>query len=210
MGVLAKLTSSARGWMQSTGQTVTQAVSLVPMHGSAMMKAMVLHSLGCKWRYRMTGRRPASECDAADADAEYVGAAFDVGPIGLARAGGVHLRVERHGIVVGDEIEDVAEAQAIECLEDEWVAKGASNVAEVEFADAVGCDLRLASGDHEKSGVFVCIDAVRSAAIDGNDFAGSKFATDGALVEGDVAANGVDGHWLRSGVLWHSLAGAHG
>src|SRR6185437_7314999 len=190
MGVLAKLTSSARGWMQSTGQTVTQAVSLVPMHGSAMMKAMVLHSLGCKWRYRMTGRRPASECVAADADAEYVGAAFDVGPMGLALAGRVHLRVERHGIVVGDEIEDVAEAQAIECLEDEWVAKGASNVAEVEFADAVGCD-------------------VRSAAIDGNDFAGSKFATDGALVEGDVAANGVDGHWLRSGVLWHSLAGAH-
>jgi hypothetical protein len=28
--------SSLRGWMQSTGQTSTQAVSFVPMHGSVM------------------------------------------------------------------------------------------------------------------------------------------------------------------------------
>ena len=28
--------SSLRGWMQSTGQTSTQAVSLVPMQGSVM------------------------------------------------------------------------------------------------------------------------------------------------------------------------------
>jgi hypothetical protein len=26
-----------RGWMQSTGQTSTQALSFVPMHGSQMM-----------------------------------------------------------------------------------------------------------------------------------------------------------------------------
>src|SRR5687768_8712877 len=32
--------SSLVGWMQSTGQTVTQAVSLVPMHGWAMMWAI--------------------------------------------------------------------------------------------------------------------------------------------------------------------------
>ena len=32
--------SSFRGWMQSTGQTSTHAVSLVVMHGSVMMKAI--------------------------------------------------------------------------------------------------------------------------------------------------------------------------
>jgi hypothetical protein len=31
--------SSFLGWMQSTGQTSTQAVSFVPMHGSQMMYA---------------------------------------------------------------------------------------------------------------------------------------------------------------------------
>src|SRR5438105_10891327 len=33
--------SSLRGWMQSTGQTSTQAVSLVSIHGSVMMKGML-------------------------------------------------------------------------------------------------------------------------------------------------------------------------
>jgi hypothetical protein len=33
------------GWMQSTGQTATQAVSLVPMQGSAIMWAMMARSL---------------------------------------------------------------------------------------------------------------------------------------------------------------------
>src|SRR5262245_2986649 len=33
--------SSLRGWMQSTGQTSTQAVSLVSMQGSVMMKGML-------------------------------------------------------------------------------------------------------------------------------------------------------------------------
>src|SRR4029077_17566578 len=36
----SKSTSSLRGWMQSTGQTSTQAVSLVPMQGSAITYAM--------------------------------------------------------------------------------------------------------------------------------------------------------------------------
>src|SRR5918994_8015779 len=31
--------SSLRGWMQSTGQTSTQALSFVPMHGSQMIYA---------------------------------------------------------------------------------------------------------------------------------------------------------------------------
>src|SRR5215471_1011860 len=34
--------SSLRGWMQSTGQTSTHAVSFVPMHGSKMMYAIFL------------------------------------------------------------------------------------------------------------------------------------------------------------------------
>src|SRR5436190_21535135 len=33
--------SSLRGWMQSTGQTSTQAASLVSIHGSVMMKGML-------------------------------------------------------------------------------------------------------------------------------------------------------------------------
>src|SRR5579875_2178506 len=36
----AKFASSLRGWMQSTGHTSTQAVSLVPMQGSAITYAM--------------------------------------------------------------------------------------------------------------------------------------------------------------------------
>src|SRR6266853_1420782 len=36
----AKPASSFRGWMQSTGQTSTHAVSLVPMHGSQMIYAI--------------------------------------------------------------------------------------------------------------------------------------------------------------------------
>src|SRR4029079_13946779 len=36
---LANAGSSFRGWMQSTGQTSTHAVSLVPMHGSQMIYA---------------------------------------------------------------------------------------------------------------------------------------------------------------------------
>src|SRR5919112_720742 len=39
MSAVAKSASSFRGWMQSTGHTSTQAVSLVPMHGSQMMYA---------------------------------------------------------------------------------------------------------------------------------------------------------------------------
>src|SRR5882762_3265225 len=37
--------SSFRGWMQSTGQTSTQAASFVPMHGSVMIYATLV-SLG--------------------------------------------------------------------------------------------------------------------------------------------------------------------
>src|SRR5215207_2375481 len=42
--------SSFRGWMQSTGQTSTQAVSLVSIQGSVMMKGMLanLRSLGVR------------------------------------------------------------------------------------------------------------------------------------------------------------------
>src|SRR6201997_4502284 len=38
----SKSASSFRGWMQSTGQTSTQAVSLVPIQGSAITYAMEL------------------------------------------------------------------------------------------------------------------------------------------------------------------------
>src|SRR6188472_2605082 len=38
--------SSFRGWMQSTGQTSTHAVSFVPTHGSQMMYAICLIILG--------------------------------------------------------------------------------------------------------------------------------------------------------------------
>src|SRR6266550_3211247 len=38
----AKPASSFRGWMQSTGQTSTHAVSFVPMHGSQMIYAIAL------------------------------------------------------------------------------------------------------------------------------------------------------------------------
>src|SRR4029434_6333429 len=38
--VCSKSGSSLRGWMQSTGQTSTQAESFVPMHGSVMMNGM--------------------------------------------------------------------------------------------------------------------------------------------------------------------------
>src|SRR5215211_266957 len=37
----ANSASSLRGWMQSTGQTSTQAVSLVSIQGSVMMKGML-------------------------------------------------------------------------------------------------------------------------------------------------------------------------
>jgi hypothetical protein len=37
----SNLGSSFRGWMQSTGQTSTQAVSLVPIQGSAITYAIV-------------------------------------------------------------------------------------------------------------------------------------------------------------------------
>ena len=37
LSTVANSGSSLRGWMQSTGQTSTQAVSFVPMHGSVMM-----------------------------------------------------------------------------------------------------------------------------------------------------------------------------
>src|SRR5918996_3415521 len=39
MSAVANSGSSFRGWMQSTGHTSTQALSLVPMHGSQMMYA---------------------------------------------------------------------------------------------------------------------------------------------------------------------------
>src|SRR5204862_4477392 len=42
MSAAAKPGSSFRGWIQSTGQTSTHAVSLVPMHGSQMMYAINL------------------------------------------------------------------------------------------------------------------------------------------------------------------------
>ena len=42
MAAAAKVGSSLRGWMQSTGQTSTHAVSFVPTHGSQMMYAIVL------------------------------------------------------------------------------------------------------------------------------------------------------------------------
>src|SRR5262245_44970075 len=42
--VCANSGSSLRGWMQSTGQTSTQAVSFVPMHGSVMMYATLVSS----------------------------------------------------------------------------------------------------------------------------------------------------------------------
>src|SRR5262245_5434433 len=41
MIVCANSGSSFRGWMQSTGQTSTQAVSFVSMHGSVMMNGML-------------------------------------------------------------------------------------------------------------------------------------------------------------------------
>src|SRR5689334_16521223 len=37
----ANSASSLRGWMQSTGHTSTQAVSLVSIHGSVMIKGML-------------------------------------------------------------------------------------------------------------------------------------------------------------------------
>src|SRR5258705_10931222 len=37
----ANSASSLRGWIQSTGQTSTQAVSFVSMHGSVMMNGML-------------------------------------------------------------------------------------------------------------------------------------------------------------------------
>src|SRR5215510_7541162 len=37
----ANSASSLRGWMQSTGHTSTQAVSLVSMHGSVMTNGMI-------------------------------------------------------------------------------------------------------------------------------------------------------------------------
>src|SRR5262249_36255621 len=51
----ANSASSLRGWMQSTGQTSTQAVSLVSMQGSVMMKGMLarLRLLECE-----SGTRP--------------------------------------------------------------------------------------------------------------------------------------------------------
>src|SRR4029450_6441787 len=42
MSAEANSGSSFRGWMQSTGQTSTHAVSFVPMHGSQMIYATVL------------------------------------------------------------------------------------------------------------------------------------------------------------------------
>ena len=42
IGACSNSGSSLRGWMQSTGQTSTQAVSFVPMQGSVMMKAIAL------------------------------------------------------------------------------------------------------------------------------------------------------------------------
>src|ERR1043165_391341 len=41
--------SSFRGWMQSTGQASTHAVSFVPMQGSAMTYAMDSSSLTVDW-----------------------------------------------------------------------------------------------------------------------------------------------------------------
>src|SRR5262245_42502659 len=49
--------SSFRGWIQSTGQTSTQAVSFVSMHGSVMMNGMSLHSPAVK-RSRRDERDP--------------------------------------------------------------------------------------------------------------------------------------------------------
>ena len=47
--------SSFRGWMQSTGQTSTQAVSFVPMHGSQMIYAIGADDTSCtrrrEWRH---------------------------------------------------------------------------------------------------------------------------------------------------------------
>src|SRR6266571_1374422 len=40
MGTSSKVGSSFRGWMQSTGQTSTHAVSLVPIQGSAITYAI--------------------------------------------------------------------------------------------------------------------------------------------------------------------------
>src|SRR5579862_4716900 len=42
MSAAANAGSSFRGWMQSTGQTSTHAVSFVPMHGSQMIYAIAL------------------------------------------------------------------------------------------------------------------------------------------------------------------------
>src|SRR5438046_2442231 len=42
MSAAAKPGSSFRGWMQSTGQTSTHAVSFVPTHGSQMIYAIAL------------------------------------------------------------------------------------------------------------------------------------------------------------------------
>src|SRR5438132_9644323 len=53
--------SSFLGWMQSTGQTSTHAVSLVPMHGSAMMYMPIVVLLpvtrldSCGGVYRIRG-----------------------------------------------------------------------------------------------------------------------------------------------------------
>src|SRR6185295_11189664 len=41
IGALSNSGSSLRGWMQSTGQTSTQAVSFVSMQGSVMMNGIL-------------------------------------------------------------------------------------------------------------------------------------------------------------------------
>src|SRR5882672_6455172 len=50
MSSFSKLAASLVGWMQSTGHTATQAVSLTPMQGWAMMWAMFDKDMGCEGR----------------------------------------------------------------------------------------------------------------------------------------------------------------
>jgi len=52
--------SSFRGWMQSTGQTSTQAASLVPTHGSQMIYATLVSAQPGKYNSERRQRRVAA------------------------------------------------------------------------------------------------------------------------------------------------------